>query len=149
MRILVLNGPNMQLLGVREPEIYGATTYSELVERLTAFGHRLDCEIVCLQSNHEGELVDAIAGAPGVYDGIVINPAAYSHSSLAIHDALKAVAVPAVEVHVSHVFSRESVRSQLVTAPACTGLIAGLGLAGYELAIEALKNHLSSRKNND
>lgn len=138
MKILILNGPNMQLLGTREPEIYGVTTYRDLVARLEAFARQLGCEVVCVQSNHEGELVDAIAGSAGVYDGIVINPAAYSHSSLAIHDALKAVAVPAIEVHISQVFSRERIRSQLVTAPACAGLIAGLGTAGYELAIQAL-----------
>ena len=138
MKILVLNGPNMQLLGLREPDIYGRTTYAELVQRLQTYGSQLDCQIDCVQSNHEGELVDAIAGAVGNYDGIVINPAAYSHTSLAIHDALKAVGIPAVEVHVSHVFSREEIRSRLVTAPACRGMIAGLGLDGYELAIRAL-----------
>lgn len=138
MRILVLNGPNMQLLGTREPGIYGATTYSELVADLEEFGRRAGSEIVCLQSNHEGEIVDAICAAPGSYDAIVINPAALSHTSLAIHDALKSIDVPAVEVHISHVLCREEIRSRLVTAPACRGLIAGLGLAGYELAVRAL-----------
>jgi len=128
----------MQLLGMREPEIYGSTTYDGLVSQLETCGTALGIEVVCMQSNHEGELVDMIAAARDVYDAIVINPAAYSHTSLAIHDALKAVALPAIEVHVSHVFSREDIRSRLVTAPACQGMIAGLGLAGYELAIRAL-----------
>ncbi len=138
MKILVLNGPNMQLLGTREPEIYGSTTYAELVDRLVACGRELGVEVDCRQSNHEGELVEAIGTAPGRYQAIVINPAAYSHTSLAIHDALKAVALPAIEVHVSQVVAREQMRSRLLTAAACQGLIAGLGLAGYELALRAL-----------
>ncbi len=138
MKILVLNGPNMQLLGKREPEIYGSTTYGELVDRLQACGRELGLEVDCRQSNHEGELVELIGQAPGRYQAIVINPAAYSHTSLAIHDALKAVALPAIEVHVSQVVAREEIRSRLLTAAACQGLIAGLGLAGYELALRAL-----------
>lgn len=142
MKILVLNGPNMRMLGKREPLIYGSTTYAQLVDRLEEFGEELGAEINCVQSNHEGELVDVICDARGNYDGIVINPAAYSHTSLAIHDALKAAAVPAIEVHVSHVFSRDDIRRHLVTAPACVGMIAGLGVTGYECAIRALIERL-------
>lgn len=138
MKILVLNGPNMRMLGKREPDIYGGVTYAQLVDRLEEFGEEFGAEVNCVQSNHEGELVDVICDAHGDYDGIVINPAAYSHTSLAIHDALKAAAVPAIEVHISHVFSRESIRRHFVTAPACVGLVAGLGVAGYEYAIRAL-----------
>ncbi len=146
MKLLLLNGPNMQLLGSREPDIYGRTTYAELIARLHAFARRHDIELSCLQSNHEGELVDAIGAARDACDGIVINPAAFSHTSLAIHDALKAVDLPAIEVHVSQIFSREESRCRLTTAPACRGIIAGLGLAGYELAILALKDYVSQLK---
>ncbi|MDT8389352.1 MAG: type II 3-dehydroquinate dehydratase [Lentisphaeria bacterium] len=138
MKILVLNGPNMRMLGKREPDIYGSTTYAQLVDRLEELGDELGVEVNCVQSNHEGELVDVICDARGDYDGIVINPAAFSHTSLAIHDALKAAAVPAVEVHVSHMVSREDIRRRLVTAPACVGMIAGLGVSGYEYALRAL-----------
>jgi 3-dehydroquinate dehydratase-2 len=140
VKILVLNGPNMQLLGTREPDIYGSATYGDLVARLEAFGRSHGVDVVCHQSNHEGELLDRIAAAAGAFDGIVINPAALTHTSLALHDALKAVPVPAIEVHVSQVFSRGGVRSNLVTTPACRGMIAGLGLASYELAILALSS---------
>ncbi len=143
MRILVLNGPNLQLLGTRETKIYGDTTLSAIETGLAAVADELGVDLDCRQSNHEGELVDWIGGCPGKMDGIIINPAAYTHTSVALRDALAAVDVPAVEVHLSNIHAREEFRHRSLTAPVCLAQICGLGAAGYEWALRALHRHLS------
>lgn len=144
MKILVINGPNLNMLGIREPDIYGKGSYAELCETIRSACREVDAEVEIVQSNHEGTLVDAIQGAYGVYDGIVINPAAYTHTSVAILDALKAVALPAVEVHLSDVAVRESFRQVSYAGMACIATVAGKGFAGYKEAIGILKAHLKS-----
>ncbi len=136
MKFLILNGPNLNLLGQREPGVYGQESYEALCQRLSDFAAGHDSQVQCLQSNHEGALIDAIHAAQGVYDAIIINPGAFTHYSYAILDALKAVSVPAVEVHISNIHTREEFRHKSVTAPGCVGQICGLGLRGYELAME-------------
>ena len=138
MKILIINGPNMNMLGVREPDIYGKRTYTQLVETICVYCEQrgVDCEF--FQSNHEGAIIDAIQAAYGVYDGIVINPAAYTHTSIAIADALRAVAIPTVEVHLSDVQAREEYRRTSYTAEACLAVIAGRGFDGYTDAVQFL-----------
>ena len=143
MRILVVNGPNMQLLGTREPGVYGEETLDVLEAALRSLAAATGVEVEFLQSNHEGDIVDAVGSAIGKFDGIIINPAAYTHTSVAIRDALKAVDVPAVEVHVSNISEREDFRHKSLTAPVCVGQICGFGLYGYELAFHALVHHCS------
>ncbi len=138
MNILVINGPNLNMLGVREPDIYGKETYNSLVEKIQKYADEKNISINCYQSNHEGDLVDAIQKAFGVCDGIVINPGAYTHTSIAILDALKAVSIPAVEVHISDVDSREEFRKISYVRNACFETISGKGTDGYLLAIDAL-----------
>ena len=138
MHILVINGPNMNLLGLREPAIYGRTTYAELLDMIRAWAEELGLAVDFFQSNHEGALVDAIQDAYGKYDGILINPAAYTHTSIAIPDALKAVGLPAVEVHLSDVMHREDFRRLSYTAPACEITYYGLGPEGYRKGLEYL-----------
>ena len=138
MKILVLNGPNLNLLGLREPEIYGKQDYAALVAYILSSAAELGCEAEVRQTNHEGVLVDWIQEAYGKFDAIVINPAAYTHTSVAILDALKAVALPAVEVHLSDVSQREDFRQISYIRPACKNSFMGLGFAGYRKAIEYL-----------
>lgn len=138
MKILVINGPNLNLLGIREPGIYGKSSFADLLALLEQTGRELGIEIEQYQSNHEGDLVDKIQSAYGTADGIVINPAAYTHTSVAILDALKAVALPAVEVHISDVDARESFRQISYAGLACCRTIKGQGLDGYRQAIEYL-----------
>lgn len=138
MNILVINGPNLNMLGIREPDIYGKETYNSLVEKIQKYANEKNISINCYQSNHEGDLVDAIQKAFGVCDGIVINPGAYTHTSIAILDALKAVDIPAVEVHISDVDSREEFRKISYIRSACFETISGKGTDGYLLAIDAL-----------
>ena len=138
MKILVINGPNMNMLGIRQPEIYGHATYEDLKSMIAGEAERLGAEVLFLQSNHEGALVDEIQAAYGVYDGIVINPAAYTHTSVAILDALKAVAIPTVEVHVSDPDSREDFRHVSYIRAACIATIRGHGLPGYLEALHLL-----------
>ena len=138
MRILVINGPNINMLGIREPDIYGKNTFQDLLLLLQATAEELNVEVNQYQSNHEGDLVDQIQAAYGNYNGIVINPAAYTHTSLAILDALKAVGIPTVEVHISDVDSREAFRQISYAGLACEKTIKGLGLEGYKKAIEYL-----------
>ena len=135
MKFLIINGPNLNLLGQREPGIYGQENYQSLCDGLRAFAAAHGSTAECFQSNHEGAIVDAIQAAQGVYDAIVMNPGAYTHYSIAILDALKAVSVPCVEVHISNIHQREEFRHRSVTAPACVGQICGLGLYGYEAAM--------------
>ena len=138
MKILVINGPNINLLGIREPDVYGENSFQDLLTLLKEVAADLKIEVSQYQSNHEGNLVDAIQAAYGKYDGIVINPAAYTHTSIAILDALKAVGLPAVEVHISDVDSREAFRQISYAGLACEKTIKGLGLEGYKQAIEYL-----------
>ena len=143
MKILVINGPNINMLGIREPGVYGSQSYSELLRLLTVWAEELGVEMEHFQSNHEGSLVDKIQAAYGVFDGIVINPAAYTHTSIAILDALKAVGIPAVEIHISDVKQRESFRQISYAGMACIHTVMGQGLDGYRQAMVYLKDHLS------
>ncbi len=139
MKLLVINGPNLNMLGIREPDIYGRQTYKDLVDYVNQICAQkgIDCQV--FQSNHEGDIVDKIQEAYGNTDGIVINPAAYTHTSVAILDALKAVCIPAVEVHLSDVNSRESFRHISYAGMACEKTYAGFGFEGYKMAIEYLE----------
>ena len=139
MKILVINGPNINMLGIREPDIYGKQTFSDLLSLLEKTAVEESLEITQFQSNHEGQIVDTIQAAYGVFDGIVINPAAYTHTSVAILDALKAVSIPAVEVHISKVDSREDFRQISYAGMYCEKTIKGQGLDGYRQAILYLK----------
>lgn len=141
MRILVINGPNINMLGIREPDIYGKNSYTQLLNLIQETAERLELECTHYQSNHEGCLVDVIQQAYGKYDGIVINPAAYTHTSVAILDALKAVGIPAVEVHISQVSSRESFRQISYAGMYCEKTIQGHGIDGYRMAMEYLHSH--------
>lgn len=143
MKLLILNGPNINMLGIREPGIYGSQSYAELLRLLAVWADELGVEMVHYQSNHEGCLVDKIQEAYGQADGIVINPAAYTHTSVAILDALKAVAIPAVEVHLSDVSAREDFRQISYAGKACIKTYAGFGFDGYKMAIEYLKDYLA------
>ena len=143
MKLLVLNGPNLNMLGIREPDIYGRTTYADLVKTIEDVCAREGIEVECLQSNHEGQLVDWIQGAYQKFDGIVMNPAAYTHTSVAILDALKAVGLPAVEIHISNIYEREAFRHHSYPGMACVKTIYGHGVKGYEEAILFLKDYLS------
>ena len=145
MNILVINGPNLNMLGIREPGIYGDGTYSELVEMINKKCHENGIKVEIYQSNHEGDLVDKIQEAYGKFDGIVINPAAYTHTSIAILDALKAVKLPAVEVHISDVNSREDFRKISYAGLACVKTYAGHGFKGYLMAIDHLKEVVKIR----
>jgi len=138
MKILVINGPNINMLGIREPDIYGKQTYKDLVDIVTNYGKEKGIEIECYQSNHEGDLVDKIQEAFGKVDGIVINPGAYTHTSVAILDAVKAVAIPTVEVHISDVPSREEFRQISFIRLASIKTITGHGIKGYTEAIDCL-----------
>ena len=144
MKILVINGPNINMLGIREPDIYGKRTFSDLLALIHRTGQELGIEVEQYQSNHEGSIVDKIQEAYGHIDGIVINPAAYTHTSIAILDALKAVGIPAVEVHISDVDSREPFRTVSYTSLACIKTIKGQGIDGYRQAIHLLAAHLAS-----
>ena len=139
MKILVINGPNINMLGIREPKIYGKQNYEDLLSLIEKTGAVLDIEVSHFQSNHEGCIVDKIQSAYGVFDGIVINPAAYTHTSIAILDALKSVGIPAVEVHISNVDAREDFRQISYPGLYCEKTIKGNGILGYQMALEYLK----------
>ncbi|MFG6114371.1 type II 3-dehydroquinate dehydratase [Halobacillus sp. MO56] len=145
-RLLVLNGPNLNLLGKREPGIYGQGTLKDAVDQVKETAKEHDAEADDYQSNHEGDLVDAIQQAEGKYDGIIFNPAAYTHTSIALRDAISAVDVPVVEVHISNVHQRESFRQHSMVAPVCKGQVVGLGLIGYRLAALALLESFERRR---
>ncbi len=143
MKLLVINGPNINMLGIREKDIYGSTNYGTLLQLIRDTCDENGIEVECFQSNHEGAIVDKIQEAYGKIDGIVINPAAYTHTSIAILDALKAVSVPAVEVHISNVYEREEFRHHSYAKLACVKSFIGLGLDGYRQAILYLKQHIA------
>lgn len=143
MNLLILNGPNLNLLGIREPAIYGSETYGDLVDKIQAHGREIGVSADVRQSNHEGTLVDWIQEARGHYDGIVINPAAYTHTSIAIPDALRAVQLPAVEVHLSDIRTREAYRRISYTREACLESVIGKGTDGYLIAMDLLRSHIA------
>ena len=143
MKFLVINGPNLNLLGSREPGIYGTSGYAQLCQMIQEKAAQHGSTAACFQSNSEGAIIDAIPGAVGNFDAIVINPGAYTHYSYAILDALKAVEVPAIEVHISNIHQREEFRHRSVTAAGCVGQICGLGLYGYLAAMEYFEQHAS------
>ena len=136
MKFLILNGPNLNLLGKREPGIYGDENYDALCGLIADHAAARGAEVEFFQSNHEGALIDAIQDADGKYDALILNPGAYTHYSYALHDALASVGVPCVEVHISNIHKREEFRHKSVTAPACVGQICGLGFRGYLLAMD-------------
>jgi 3-dehydroquinate dehydratase II len=141
-RVLVLHGPNLNLLGAREPEIYGSVKLSEIDAALAGLARELNLEVRCVQTNHEGELVDQIQQAPSWAEVIIINPAAYTHTSVAISDALKAVGLPAIEVHLSNVYAREEFRQRSYIAGVVRGRILGFGSESYLLALRAARHLL-------
>ena len=143
MKILVINGPNINLLGLREPAIYGKKSYAALIDYIQKSAAALELEVECFQSNHEGAIVDKIQAAYGVFDGIVINPAAYTHTSIAILDAFKGIGLPAVEVHLSDINTRESFRRISYAGLACEISYVGLGFEGHKKALQYLKKRLS------
>ena len=137
-KILVVNGPNLGMLGTREPTIYGKTTLADIIGMVKEAAAAKGAEVDAFQSDVEGELVKAILSARSAYDGVILNPAAYTHTSVALHDAIKACEKPVVEVHLSNVYAREGYRHESLTAGVCVGQICGFGHAGYLLALEAL-----------
>jgi len=141
-RVLVVHGPNLNLLGRREPEIYGTRTLADIDADLAAIAKELDVEIDCFQSNHEGVLIDRIQEAMGQAAAILINPGGFTHSSVALRDALAATGLPVVEVHLSNVFARERFRQQSYVSPIALGVISGLGVQGYRFGLQALVEHL-------
>lgn len=138
MRVLIVNGPNLNLLGVRRPEVYGTATLAELEERCREWGAGLGLEVETFQSNHEGAIIDRLHQALGRCDGVVLNPGALTHYSYALHDAVEAISLPVVEVHLSDIAAREEWRARSVVSPACAATISGQGLDGYRQALELL-----------
>jgi len=137
MKIIVISGPNLNLLGRREPDIYGVETLESIVKSTRREAEKLGVEVEFFQSNHEGEIIDEIHKAMGIYDAIVINPGAYTHYSIAIRDAVKSVGIPTIEIHLSNVHAREEFRSKSVVAPVCVGQISGFGSNSYVLGLNA------------
>ena len=146
MKLLVINGPNLNLLGIREPDVYGKKTFADLEGYIRSTCEENEIECTLFQSNHEGDIVDVIQASYGEYDGIIINPAAYTHTSIAILDALKAVSIPTVEVHLSDIREREAFRQISYPGMACINSYIGLGFEGYRKAIEYLKEYLSKNE---
>lgn len=146
MKLLVVNGPNLNLLGVREPGIYGNSSYQDLIEYISGVCREAGLEVEFFQSNHEGALVDAIQGAMGRVEGIILNPAAYTHTSIAILDAVRAVQIPTVEVHLSDITQREEFRRVSYVSAACVKTISGIGFAGYRQAVLFLGELLQQRE---
>ena len=140
MKLMIINGPNLNMLGIREPDHYGRETYADLIRKIEGHANKLGVSVTCLQSNHEGDLVDYIQSTYQAFDGIVINPGAYTHTSIAILDAVKAVGVPTVEVHISRVDEREDFRKISYIRAACVATISGHGTDGYLEAMDLLVN---------
>ena len=145
-RILVLNGPNLNMLGTREPATYGSASLADVVARIEARASELQVEVECRQSNHEGELVTRIKQALGRFDALIMNPGAYTHTSVAIHDAIRAVNIPVWEVHISNIHRREAFRHHSYISPIAEGVICGLGIGGYLTALDAAAAALAARK---
>lgn len=145
LKILLINGPNLNMLGIRKPEIYGKTTLADIEAELKIYAHERDCILSCFQSNHEGDIIDELHKAYGNIDGIIINPGAYTHYSYAIRDAIESVMIPTVEVHLSDIHNRESFRSISVISPVALCQIAGHGKDGYFMALDHLLEHLTDK----
>ncbi|MBI5352755.1 MAG: type II 3-dehydroquinate dehydratase [Chloroflexi bacterium] len=143
MKILILHGPNLNLLGTREPEIYGSLTLDDINNKMVALGKELGAEIKCLQSNHEGALIDALQDARTWADGVVFNPGGYTHTSVALRDAISAIQIPVIEVHLSNVYAREEFRHVSMISAVCKGKVVGLGWRSYELGLRGLIGMLS------
>ncbi len=140
MNILVINGPNLNLLGIREPIIYGKSSLESLEEVLNSYAKEIGVEIQCFQSNSEGSLIDKLHWAMGKFDGVILNAGAYTHYSYAIRDAISAINIPVIEVHISNIYARESFRHSSVIAPVCIGQISGFGIESYKLALKFFKD---------
>jgi len=145
MKILVINGPNINMLGVREPEKYGTETLADIEAVIYAYSFELGTDVETFQSNHEGEIIEKIQKALGVFDGILINPAGYSHTSISIRDAISAVNLPCVEVHLTNIHSREEFRQKSLVAPVCLGQISGFKKNSYLLGLKALCDHINKK----
>jgi 3-dehydroquinate dehydratase-2 len=146
-KVLVLNGPNLNLLGEREPEVYGTMTLAELDKRLVEYGEALDLEVAAKQSNIEGELIDVLHGARRSFSGVVFNPGGYTHTSVALRDAIAGIDLPVIEVHLSNVYAREPFRHTSLIAPVCAGKIVGFGWRSYTLGLQALAGILYQEGN--
>lgn len=146
MKILVLHGPNLNLLGIREPGVYGSLTMDDINARCIALGKELGVEVRCSQSNHEGALIDALHDARNSSDGVIFNPGGYTHTSVALRDAIAAIGIPVVEVHLSNVYAREEFRHKSLVSAVCAGKISGLGWRSYTLALRALVEILDEKR---
>jgi 3-dehydroquinate dehydratase-2 len=146
MKILVLHGPNLNLLGTREPEVYGSMTLADIDEKLKEMGRELGVVVTSLQSNHEGALIDALHDARTSVDGVIFNPGGYTHTSVALRDAIAAIGIPVVEVHLSNVYAREEFRNKSLVSAVCAGKISGLGWRSYTLALRALVEMLDEKR---
>jgi len=144
MKLLVLHGPNLNLTGTREPDVYGSLTLEEINTRLVALGRELGAEVTCRQSNHEGVLIDALHEARTAMDGVVLNAGGYTHTSVALRDAVAAIAIPVVEVHMSNIYAREEFRHTSLLAPVCRGSICGFGWQSYALGLRAIIDQIKS-----